>query len=456
MTSEPSTTADKKLTLAQRVHEIRTGFDSSFWVANFTEIFERVAYYATTAVLAIYLSEQLHFSSELTGWLMSAFGFVVWFLPVLGGTLADRFGFRRALMFAYLIMTVGYFLLGSLSATWMAPLRHALGDKWLVLAILMIPALGPGMVKPCVAGTTARASTERVRSIGYSIYYTLVNVGGAVGPIAAFLVRKQLGLGIENVFRMAACSVFLMFWVTLIFFREPPRAADEKVSSTWAAIENMFIVLGNIRFLIFLGIISAFYVVFWQIYVSMPLFVRGFVNPNVGVDAVISIEAITVICFQVLIAVLTRKIPTFRTIAIGILLTGLSWLVLTLPLPSGKMTLHLGFANPTIYKVSVYVGITLFILALGEIMLASRYYDYISRLAPPGQEGLYMGYAFLPVAVGYLIAGPLGGYLVHYYGDVVHRPAEMWWWITGIGILATILLLVYNAVVKPENQAVNS
>lgn len=453
--AELSTSKMNKLTLGQRMREIRTGFEPSFWVANFTEIFERVAYYATTAVLAIYLSEQLHFSSELTGWLMSAFGFVVWFLPILGGTLADRFGFRRALMFAYLIMTAGYFLLGSLSTTWMAPLRHALGDKWLVLAILMIPALGPGMVKPCVAGTTARASKENVRSIGYSIYYTLVNIGGALGPILAFLVRKQLGLGIENVFRVAACSVFLMFWVTLIFFREPPRAPDQKVGSTWAAIENMFIVLGNGRFLIFLAIISAFYVVFWQIYVSMPLFVRGFVNPKVGVDAVISVEAITVICFQVLIAVLTRKIPTFRTIAIGILLTSLSWLVLTLPLPTGAMTLHLGFANPTIYKVSVYVGITLFILALGEIMLASRYYDYISRLAPAGQEGLYMGYAFLPVAVGYLIAGPLGGYLVHHYGDVLHRPAAMWWWISGIGVVATILLLIYNAVVKPEGERAN-
>jgi dipeptide/tripeptide permease len=151
----------------QRLREIRSGFEPAFWAANFTEIFERVAYYATTAVLAIYLNEQLHFSTELTGWILGTFGLVVWFLPILGGTLADRFGFRRALMFAYLVMTAGYFLLGSFSATWMTPLRHALGDKWLVLAILMIPALGPGVVKPCVAGTTALASSENVRSIGY-------------------------------------------------------------------------------------------------------------------------------------------------------------------------------------------------------------------------------------------------------------------------------------------------
>src|SRR5207244_2650544 len=154
------------MSFGQRLKEIREGFERPFWVANFTEIFERVAYYGTTAVLAIYLSEQLRFSSELTGWLVGTFGLVVWFLPILGGTLADRFGFRRALMFAYLIMAIGYFLLGSLTAPWMQSLRVALTDKWLVLAILMIPALGPGVVKPCVAGT--RSEERRVGKGGGS------------------------------------------------------------------------------------------------------------------------------------------------------------------------------------------------------------------------------------------------------------------------------------------------
>ena len=117
--------------------------------------------------------------------MIGTFGFVVWFLPVLGGTLADRFGFRRALMFAYLVMSVGYFLLGSLDAPWMRTARGILGDKWLVLGILMIPALGPAVVKPCVAGTTARASRENVRAIGFSIYYTIVNIGATLGPVLA-------------------------------------------------------------------------------------------------------------------------------------------------------------------------------------------------------------------------------------------------------------------------------
>jgi len=420
------------MSLSQRLQEIREGFEPAFWVANFAEIFERIAYYGTTAVLAIYLSEQLHFSDQLTGWLVGTFGLVVYLLPILGGTLADRFGFRRSLLFAYLTMSLGYFLLGSLSAPWMESLRHALGDKWLVLAILMIPALGPGVVKPCVAGTTARASTEKVRSIGYSIYYTLVNIGGALGPILAFLVRKQLGWGIENVFRMASVSVFLMFWTTLFFYREPSRSGEQNVASVWTALKNMFVVLSNLRFVLFLVIFSGFFVMFWQLYISVPLFIRGYVDPNANVDLLLSVDAIVVICFQILVAYVTRKLSSLGAMSLGILITGLAWII------------------PAIHPSVPMFVVTLIFVALGEITQVSRYYEYVSRLAPPGQQGLYMGYAFLPIAIGYFIAGPLGGYLVHHFGEVLHRPQQMWWVITAIGILTAILLLAYEKLVKAQ------
>jgi proton-dependent oligopeptide transporter, POT family len=424
------------LGLPQRWREIRAGFAPAFWVANFTEIFERVAYYGATAVLAIFLSEQLHFSSELTGWLMGTFGLVTYLLPVLGGTLADRFGFRRALIFAYLVLALGYFLLGSVSAPWMEPARRALGDKWLVLAILMVPALGPGLVKPCVAGTTARASAENVRSLGYSIYYTLVNIGGALGPLTAWLVRKQLGLGIENVFRVAAACVFLMFWVTLALYREP-GSSETQVTSIGSALKNMVMVLGNLRFVTFLAITSGFYIVFWQIWISAPMFLRKYVDANADTDRALSVEAITVICLQIVITLLTRKMAAVRAIALGFLIAGLSFSILALH-PS--MTLFVAM---------------LVVLALGEMTQASRYYEYCSRLAPPGQQGLYMGYAFLPIAIGYFIAGPLGGRLLDYFGGVLHAPQQMWWVIVAIGVLTAALMWLYDKMAKPAAAPVD-
>ena len=416
---------------SQRLQEIRVGFGRPFWVANITELFERLAYYGASAVLAIYLSEQLHFSKELTGWMIGTFGFVVWFLPILGGSLADRFGFRRALMFAYLVMTVGYFLLGSLAAPWMQGVRQALGDKWLVFGVLMIPALGPAVVKPCVAGTTARASAENVRSIGYSIYYTLVNVGGTLGPIMAWFVRRQLGLGEANVFRVASLSVFLMFLVTLFFFQEPDESGEEQVPSVAAALRNMFVVLANGRFVLFLLIFSSFYIVFWQEFISAPLFLRGYVNPNAPADLLLSIDAGAVILFQIAVTYVTRTIRPFPAMTLGLVISSLSWLFLAL--------------HPSVPALIA----SLVVLALGEMTQSARYYEYISRLAPPGRQGLYMGYAFLPIAIGYFIAGPLGGYLLHEFGDVRHRPQQMWWVITAVGLAGAVLMLVYDRIFKP-------
>ena len=420
--------------LTQRWREIRSGFEPPFWIANTTEIFERIAYYGTTAVLAIYLTEQLHFSSELATTLLGIAGFVVYALSILAGTLADRFGFRRTLMAAYLLLTVGYFLLGSLESSWMAPLRRAVGDTWLVSMVLLIPSLGPGLVKPCVVGTTARASTENVRSLGYSIYYTLVNIGGAVGPLMAWAVRQKLGWGIANVFRVAALSVFLMFWVTLLFFREPGRFDEVRVASVSSALKNIYIVLGNLRYVTFLLISSGFYIVYWQIFISVPIFMRRFVNPDAAVDRILSIEAATVICFQILVTYLMRKIPAVQTIAIGFLLAGLAWILLAV--------------HPTMFML----GALLVLLALGELTQASRYYEYCSRLAPADQQGLYMGYAFLPIAIGYAVAGRLGGYLLHEFGDVLHHPARMWWVIAAIGVLTAALMWLYDKIVQPRAQ----
>jgi proton-dependent oligopeptide transporter, POT family len=423
------------LKTGERLQEIRSGFERSFWVANFTEIFERLAYYGTLAVLAIYLNEQLHFSAELTGSVIGTFGLVVYFLPVIGGALADRFGFRRALLFAFAVMAVGYFLLGSLAAGWMQSVRAALGDKWLVTAVLLIPALGPATVKPCVAGTTARASKETVRSLGYSIYYTMVNVGGTLGPLMALLVRERLGLGSEYVFRTSALSVFLMFWVILFFYKEPGDKSGQQPADLRSALRNMVVVLGNFRFVIFLLISSGFYIVYWQIYIMAPLFLRGYVDPKMKVDGLLSLEGFAVICLQIFIAYVTRKLPAVPTIALGFLITGAAFALLAL--------------RPS----AVSFGVMLFVIALGEVTQASRYYEYCSRLAPEGQQGLYMGYAFPPIGLGFLVAGWMGGRLLHEFGEVLKRPNDMWWPIVGIGVVTAALMLLYDRIFKPTPAA---
>ncbi len=439
------------MAIAQRIHEIRQGFQSTFWVANVTELFERLSYYGVNAVLAIYLHETLQFSQQQTGELIGFFGGIVWFLPIIGGTLADRLGFRRSLAGAYLVLALGYFLLGSLSSAWMASLRDALPLAVVVQLILCVPALGPAIVKPCVVGTTARASSENVRSLGYSIYYTLVNIGGTLGPIMAFAVRRTIG--IENVFRVAAVSVFLMFFGTLFFYREPTRLIEKQVESFAQAFKNMFVVLGNLRFMVFLLIFSGFWVMFWQEFIALPLFIRGYVNPNADVDLLTTVDPLAVILFQILVSYLTRKARPLGAMTAGILITSLSWLILAVCDLTWQInaTLRIGSWSMPVQGLPVYAVFALVILAIGEMTQSPRYYEYVSRLAPPGQQGTFMGYSFLPIAIGFVVAGRIGGRLVSYFGETLHHPNQLWYVIAGVGVLTTLLMWIYDKLVKPPS-----
>ena len=416
------------MSLSERWRDIQDGFERPFWVANISELFERLSYYAAFSSLPLYLHDKLAFPTEQTGNLTGLFGGLVWFLAIFGGAVADKLGFRRALSFAYLILATAYFLLGSLAAPWLGALRDALSLKGLLFVILILPALGIAMVKPSVVGTTARASKESVRTLGFSLYYTLVNIGGALGPWVAAKVHQQLS--VENVFRVAALSVFLMFFAVLFFFREPRKSTDAPPPSIAQTARNFLTVISNPKLVIFLLIFSGFWIVYWQMYISLMLYVHANIDAG-ATERILSTDATAVICFQVLITFLTKRIPAFRAITLGTLIASLSWLVIV--------------ARPTIPGTVV----ALVVLATGEMILSPRYYEYVSRLAPPDQQGTYLGFAFVPIGIGSLAGGPLGGWLIHRYVEVLHQPTMVWWWFSGIGVASAALLWIYDLAVKP-------
>jgi POT family proton-dependent oligopeptide transporter len=418
---------------SQRLQEIREGFERPFWVANVSELFERLSYYAAFASLARYLHEALNFPTERAADLTGLFGGLVWFLAIFGGAIADRLGFRRALSLAYLILATSYFLLGSIAAPWLAPIRNAVPLGFFVLVILMLPALGVALVKPCVVGTTARASKPNVRSIGYSIYYTLVNIGGALGPITASWVHQNLS--VEGVFRVAAGSVFLMFFLVLVLFKEPRQAEGKQVTSIGETLVNFGKVLGNPKFMLFLLIFSGYWIVYWQEFITLPLYVHDYIDPRANTEKMLATGPIVVIALTVVISVLTKRVAAFRAVLLGTLISMVAFAILAL--------------HSTVW--AAYAALV--VVALGELTQQPRYYDYISRLAPANQQGTYMGFAFLPLGIGAFVAGRIGGKLLHHFGEVQHHPERFWWAITGIGVATTLLLWIYDRVVKPSAQS---
>ena len=416
------------MNISEQWHEIRTGFERPFWVANITELFERLSYYAAFASLARYLHETLNFDIERAAGLAGLFGGLVWFLAAFGGTLADRLGFRRALSLAYFILSCSYFLLGSLGSPWMGPIRNALPLVVLVTIVLMLPALGIAMVKPSIVGTTARASKESARSIGYSIYYTLVNIGGALGPLVASWVHQRMP--VEKVFLVAALSVFFMFFAVLLFFKEPRSAGETEVVSLAQAAGNFWTVVTNPRFMLFLLIFSGYWIVYWQEFVTLPLYVHNYISAKADTELMLVTGPLVVISLQLVVSYLAQKIPAFTAIILGTLISGLAW-VLLIVAPSVPM-----------------VVATLVVVALGEITQTPRYYEYVSRLAPSGQQGTYMGFAFMPLGIGAFVSGWFGGKLMHHFGEVTHQPERVWWAITAVGVATAALLWIYDKTIR--------
>jgi predicted MFS family arabinose efflux permease len=194
-------------------------------------------------------------------------------------------------------------------------------------------------------------------------------------------------------------------------------------------------VLGNPKFILFLLLFTGYWVVFWQQYISLPGYVQRYISARADVEFILITDGLAVIFFTLLVNYVLRRIPAFHAVILGTLVSSLSWLIVAF--------------RPTVPGAVL----SILVLALGEIIQQPRYYEYISRLAPSGQQGTYMGFAFLPIGIGSLIGGWFGGRVMHQFAEVAHQPERAWYAIVGVGLLTTLLLWVYDRIVTPGAKA---
>lgn len=419
--------------LAARLTALRAGFSRTFWVANTLELFERFAYYGSKAILAVYVAEQVGLGPEAAGWLVgSLFNTLLYFLPILAGTVVDRYGFKRSLMACFAIFSIGYFLIGLAGLPAGQGLVQALGTRAYMVCALLVTALGGSLIKPCIVGTVARTTTDETKSFGYSIYYTLVNVGGAVGPILALQVRENIG--ISYVLVMSSLTTFLLLMATLLFFREPPPPADAPPARSMAKVlKDMVMVFTNLRFMAFLVIFSGFWAMFWQVFYSLPFYVRDVLKFG-RFEIIETVDAWTIIAITVPATAFAKRLKPIRAMTLGFALATASWFLMA--------------SHPTV----AFTVAAIMLFALGEAIQAPRYYEYVADLAPQAQMGTYMGFAFLPIAIGTFIAGALGGKLVAHFiqGPGAAAPQRMWLVVGGVGVASTLLMLAYDRFVAPH------
>ncbi len=282
---------------AARFEKLKTGFQASFWTANGMELFERLAYYGQATILSVFLRNHLKFSEVQAGQLSSIFGGLIYFLPIFAGALADKFGFKKAFSFAFFVLAIGYFLIGSTGISAFSG-WYSGSDLFPILSLILIfTAVGGSFIKPSVLGTVALTTTSESKSLGYAIYYWLVNIGAAIGPLLAYLVRDSFG--IEFVYLVSAVSCGLMFLVSIFIFKEPELKLNEERESLGTVIKNLWTVVKNIKFMIFLLIFALYWIVFWEFFIVVPFYISDYISPDAPIEIVLSVGAWTIILMQI-------------------------------------------------------------------------------------------------------------------------------------------------------------
>lgn len=418
--------------LQVQLQKVREGFHPTFWVANGMELFERLAFYGQKIVMSLYLRDRLGFTETESGQLSGMFGGMIYLLPIIGGTLADKWGFKRAFSVAFTILALGYFLVGSVGMTAFHGLYENTSQYWLLMAFLFFTAVGGSFIKPSVLGTVAVTSTPEMKSLGYAIYYWLVNIGAAIGPTIAYFVRDSFGM--EFVYVVSSVSCLAMLVVNIMMYKEVKSEMTEVSESLGKKIANLFLVLGNLKFMILLLLFSLYWIMFWQEFIVLPYYIIDFIDPKAPYEIIQSWSAAgAIILLQIPVNYLTKHIHTRTAILAGFAISSLCWLIIGL--------------HPSI--PTIVAGIVAF--ALGEIMQAPRFYEYISEIAPPGQQGLFQGYAFLPIAIALFVGDPFGGWI---YENAKHtsNPGIIFFILFGVGVVATLLMAVYNFVVGRQES----
>ena len=419
--------------LAERLRVLRTGFTRTFWVANVLELFERFAYYGSKAVLSIYIADHVGLGPAMATVLAgSVFNTLLYLLPPLAGTIVDRWGFRRSLALCFSIFCVGYLLIGLAGLPAGRPLVAALGGpKVYTLIALVVTAIGGSLIKPSVVGTVARTTSGDAKALGYSIYYMLVNVGGAVGPFLAVPVRETFG--IAYVLVMSSATSLLLLVGTLLFFKEPPRPADAPPPSSFGKVlADMTKVFKNRRFMTFLVIFSGFWAMFWHVFYALPSYVKDFLKFG-RFEWVETVDAIAIIVVTIPATAVAKRLKPLSAMVLGFALATGCWFIMgSVPTLAGAVA-------------------ALILYAVGEGIQSPRFYEYVSNLAPPEQVGTYMGFAFLPIAIGTFIAGVSSGYLVKHYVEGGNPAAPQMWFVVGsYGVVSTILMVVYDRFIAPK------
>jgi len=417
-------------------------FPKNFWVVILMEFFERGSYYGVMSVLSVYLildisKGGLGFTKESVGIIKSTITPLLYLLPILSGALADRFGYRKTLMFAFSVMSIGYFLTSFMTS-------YAF-----VFMSLILMVIGAGFFKPVISGTIARSTDKSNSTLGFGIFYWSINLGAFLFPLIIIPILKEISW--SYIFIMAAVCTGWLLLLNFFVYKEPAKPENSKPIAQ--ILKEALFVLKDYRFILMIVIYSGFWILYFQMFDTVLWYLKEYVdttpvnnfvnsvlgffvsNPHWKFDAenVTALQAGTIIFLQLLISNIVKHTKALPTMIFGI---------------------ALGTIGMAILAISSHVWIFiigLVIFSIGEMTAHPKFISYVGLIAPQDKKALYLGYSFLYGVIGSGIGGILGAGLYVHFVDKLHQPATLWIIFSMIGVVTIIGLVLFNKFLAPKS-----
>ncbi len=388
------------------------GFTHGYWMLNTIEMFERLAYYLVRSVVAIYIMQAddpggLHFTAADKGMI-----YLLWFgfqsvLPTFTGGYADRYGYKKTLALSITLNVIGYVI--------MATQTSLAGFTFGIIVL----ATGSAFFKPSLQGSLAQNLTSKNSSLGWGIFYWVVNVGAAIGPMLANFLRHDYGW--TAVF-LTSAAIMSLNYLMLFTYREFDSGADKTVGPGQVFVRTIKN-LGDMRLITWLLIMSCFWLMMYSLWDLQPNFlldwndsgdVARFVQNSILPDSwavetdrglmvppeiLLNLNALLIVALMIPVSWAVRKLRTLESMIIGM----------------GMATAGVLIAGFTTTGAMLLLGVVGF--SLGEMLTGPKKNEYLGLISPPGKKGLYLGYVNIPVGIGGMVGSKLQGYVYGNFGE---------------------------------------
>ena len=452
--------------MTQSPKNVSKGFTKAFWVSNTVELFERMAYYAVFIVLTIYLSSILGFNDFEASMISGLFSGGLYLLPIFSGAYADKIGFRKSMIIAFSLLSIGYLGLGVLPTlletaglvNYGATTQfNGLPDsytRWIIVPVLFILMVGGSFIKSIISASVAKETTEATRARGYSIFYMMVNIGAFTGKTIIDPLRNVIGEQAYIYINYFSGAMTIIALLAVILLYKSTHTAGE--GKSLREISRGFMkIITNWRLLILILIVTGFWMVQQQLYATMPKYVIRMAGETAKPGWIANVNPFVVVCFVSFITRLMAKRSAITSMNVGMFLIPFSALLMACGNLLGNDIIS-GMSNITLMMVAGII-----VQALAECFISPRYLEYFSLQAPKGEEGMYLGFShlhsFLSSIFGFGLAGIL---LTKYCPDPTlfetHAAWEaasvnahyIWYYFAAIGLIAAIALLLFAKITE--------